>query len=174
MAIQDANWVFADAMAMPNDTTGVPDGYGDYDGYIDWTANKWKDWINTPMPLWIVCTCNTVPGAGTSFNILFYQHSTNSLASGDLLMATRVIAVADLSADPFDPGHWICCVPLISILSSVQAADRDRYFGPVMNGTGNVSTGKIDMWLHLGVNPPIPVAQPSIRPEDASNIVMPT
>jgi hypothetical protein len=170
--ILDSKWIFADGESMPNATTGVPSGAGDFDGYIDWTSSKVKDWINSSVPIWIICTCNTVPGTGTSFNILFYQHSTTSLASGDLLLATRDIAIADLSADPLDPGHWICCVPLISILSSVQAADRDQYFGPVMNGTGNVSSGKVDIYLWIGVNPPIPVARPvSVG---GSNVVMPT
>lgn len=163
MPIQDAHWVFSDAQAMPNNTTAV------CTNYIDWTTSKWKDWINTPIPLWLVATCNTVPSAGTSIQILFYQHSTTSLASGDLLLSGRAIARADLSADPFDPGHWLFCVPLMSCLASVQAADRDQYCGLVMAGSGDVSTGAIDAWLHIGANPPIPVARPT-----ASNIVMPT
>ena len=174
--IQDANWVFADALAMPSNTTGIPTGYGDFDGYIDWTASLWRDWINTPIPLWIVCTCNTVP-TGTSFNILFYQHTTSTITSGDLLWTGPDIVVADLSADPFDPGHWICCVPLMTIMAAAQAMGSGthlRYCGPVMNSTGVNTDGAVDIWLHQGANPPIPVTQPAIRPEDASNIVMPT
>jgi len=167
--IQDANWTFAEAEGMPNDAEDELSGVGDYDGYIDWTASKWKDWINTPMPLWLVVTCNTVPSGGTSIQVEFYQHSTTTLHSGDMLLAGRVIALADLSASADDPGHWLFCVPLMSCLCSVQAADRDQYCGLVLKGTGDVSTGKVDAWVHIGANPPIPVARPT-----ASNIVMPT
>lgn len=163
--ILDSQWVFSDAQAMPNAAEVI------CTNYIDWTTSKWKDWLNTPQPLWIVFTCNTVPGVGTSIQIEFYQHSTTTITSGDLLMATRIVAIADLSADPFNEGHYIAAVPLLSIMYGLQNADRDRYFGPVLKGAGDVSTGKVDGFLHMGVNPPQYVAPPAIV--DASNIIKP-
>jgi len=166
MAIQDSQWLFSDAQAMPNATEAI------CSNYIDWTASKWKDWLNAPQPLWIVCTCNTVPGAGTSFQLEFYQHSTTTITSGDLLWSGRDVAVADLSADPQDEGHYLGAVNLAGAFYGIQAADRDRYCGPVLKGTGDVSTGAVDVWLHLGVNPPMWVAPPAVM--DASNIVKPS
>jgi hypothetical protein len=164
--ILDSAWVFSDAQAMPNNTESI------CTNHIDWTASKWKDWLNTSQPLWIVFTCNTVPGAGTSICIEFYQHTTTTITSGDLLLTTRAVAVADLSADPFDEGHYIAAIPLLSVFYGIQNADRDRYAGPVLKGSGNVSTGKVDGWLHMGVNPPQWVAPPAVV--DASNIVKPS
>ncbi len=161
--ILDSQWKFSEAQAMPNASESI------CTNWIDWTTSKYKDWFNTHIPLWVVATCNTVPEAGTSIQIEFYQHSTTTITSGDLLMACRAVAVADLSASADDPGHWLACVPLISILGSLQTADVDQYFGPVLKGAGDVSTGKVDCWLHIGANPPIPVARAS-----SSNIVMPT
>lgn len=163
--ILDSQWVFSDGQAMPNNTSAV------CTNYIDWTASKWKDWINTPVPLWIIVTVNTVPSAGTSIQVVFYQHSTTTISSGDVLLSGRAIAIAALSADPQNEGHVIFCAPLMSCLCTVQAADRDRYCGPVLVGSGDVSTGKVDSWLHIGVNPPVWVPQPAVN--DASNIVMP-
>lgn len=166
--ILDHNWTFdaATDVSMPNNTTSV------LTNYIDWTANKWKDWINTPQPLWLLVVCTAVPSAGTSIQVRFYQHSTSSLASGDLLLSGRAIAKADLSADPDDEGHILFCVPLMSCICTVQAADRDRYCGLVLSASGDVSSGTVRSWLHMGVNPPVYVPRPALR--GGSNIVMPT
>ncbi len=163
--IQDSQWIFSDAQPMPNAAEAI------CTNHIDWTSSKWKDWLNTPQPLWVIFTCNTVPSGGTSIQIEFYQHSTTTITSGDLLLATRAVAIADLSADPFNEGHYIACVPLLSVFCGIQAADRDQYAGPVLKGAGDVSTGKVDGWLHIGVNPPLWVPPPAVV--DASNIVKP-
>lgn len=160
--ILDSKHMFADALAMPNNTEAI------CTNWFDRTTSKYSDWVNSPIPIWVVFTCNTVPSAGTSIQIEFYQHSTTTITSGDLLLTTRAIPIADLSASPDDPGHWICCVPIISILSSIQSADVDRYWGPVLKGSGDVSSGAVDGFLWMGANPPIPVARPT-----ASNITKP-
>jgi hypothetical protein len=161
--ILDSKWIFSDAQAMPNATEVI------CTNIISWQTAINKDWINTPIPLWIVFTCNTVPGGGTSVQIEFYQHSTTTITSGDLLWAGPIITVANLSASPDNDGHWLAVVPLITLMTAAQAmTTQDQYFGPVIKGAGDVSTGKVDGWLHMGVNPPIPVTRPT-----ASNIVMP-
>ena len=164
--ILDSKWNFELDWDMPDNTTDV------CDGYIDWQAGKNKDWINTSIPRWVIVTCDTVPSAGTSLQVLFYQHSGTTLTDGDLLLSGRVIARADLSADPADPGHWLFCVPLMSCLCSVQAADRDRYCGPVLSASGTLTAGVCNAFLWLGANPPVPVARPDIV--GGSNIVMPS
>jgi hypothetical protein len=165
MSIQDSQWVFSDAQVMPNA------GSIACTNCIDLTSHKWKDWINSPIPLWIIVTCSVVPSGGTSIQVVFYQHSADTLVGGTALLTGRDIAIADLSADPEDEGHLIFCAPLLSCLCTVQAGDRAQYCGPALVGSGDVSSGYVDAWLHLGVNPPVWVAPPALA--DASNITIP-
>lgn len=165
--IQDSKWTFSDAQAMPNATTAI------CTNWIDWQSGVNKDWINSPIPLWIIVTCNTVPGAGTSIQVLFYQHTTTTITSGDLLWSGPTITRANLSIDPFNDGHVIAAVPLLTLMAAAQTmSGQDRYFGPVLSASGDMSTGKVDAWLHLGVNPPVYVARPAVV--GASNITMPS
>lgn len=166
--ILDSAWIFSDAQAMPNSGS---DAEVECTNCIDLQAAKNKDWINSPIPLWIIVTVNTVPSAGTSLQVRFYQHSTTTLASGTVLLDGRVIAKEDMSVSPKDEGHVLFCAPLLSCLCTVQAADRTQYCGPVLKANGDLSSGKVDAWLHMGVNPPVWVPRPAIV--DASNIVMP-
>lgn len=162
--IQDANWIFQADWAMPNATTDI------CDNYIDWTASKWKDFINTPMPMWLLVVCTGVPSAGTSIKVEIWQHTTTTLTSGDLLIEGPIVALANLAADPYDDGSMLLAVPLLTCMQAAQImGGQDRYFGPVLRADGDCSSGQVDSWLHMGVNPPIYVARPA-----ASNIVMPT
>ena len=162
--IQDNSWIFQASWAMPNATTDI------CDNYIDWTASKWKDFINTPMPMWLMVVCTTVPSAGTSIKVEIYQHSTTTLTSGDMLLEGPIITVANLSASAQDDGHVLLCVPMLTLMVAAQTmSGQDRYFGPVLRAAGDCSTGVVESWLHMGANPPIYVSRPT-----ASNIVMPT
>lgn len=164
--ILDYNWQF-DAgvnVAMPNNTTGI------ITNYIDWTASKWKDWINNPIPLWYMVVCTDVPDAGTSIKVDFYQHSGTTITDGDLLWTGPAITVANLSADPQNDGHLLAAIPLLTIMAAAQAmSGQDRYMGGVLEASGDCSTGGVRAFLHLGVNPPI-----WVTPSSTSNIVMPT
>ncbi|RPJ31930.1 MAG: hypothetical protein EHM35_11970 [Planctomycetaceae bacterium] len=165
--MQDSQWVFSDAQAMPNNVEVVTTND------IDWTASKFKDWINSPIPIWFVFTCNDVPDAGTSIQVEFYQHTARAITDGDLLWAGPVVTLANLSADPFNDGHWLAVVPLITLMTAAMImGGQDRYMGPVLKAVGDMSTGKVDGWIHMGANPPVYVAPPAIV--GASNVVMPT
>jgi hypothetical protein len=164
--ILDHNWQFdaAAKVAMPSGTTGI------ITNVIDWTASAWKDWINSPQPLWYIVVCVDVPDAGTSIKVDFYQHSTTTITSGDLLWTGPAITVANLSADPQNDGHVLAAIPLLTIMAAAQAmGGQDRYMGGVLEAVGNCSTGGVRAFLHIGVNPPIWVAPPT-----SSTIVMPT
>lgn len=151
--IYEELWEFSDAQSMPNNTTGI------CTDIVDLTSSKYDEWVNMAVPLWLVVTCNTVSSTGTRLQIRVYQHSTSTITDGDLLMSGRDIAVADLSANARDPGHWLFCVPWMSLVCNLQTADVDRYIGPVMSATGDCSDGKIDAMLLATTHPPIPTTQ---------------
>ena len=164
MAILDSGHIFQKDWEMPNAGTDI------CDYYYDWTASKWKDWINTPQPLWIIVTCTGVPSAGTSIKVEIYQHSTSTLTSGDLLIEGPIVVRANLAADPYDDGHILLAVPFATCMQAAQImGGQDRYFGPVLRADGDCSSGQVDAWVHMGVNPPVYVAPPS-----SSNVVMPS
>lgn len=147
-------WEFADALAMPNATTAI------CTYIIDWTANSYVDMAFSGVELYVVVTCNTVPGAGTSLKVEAYQHSTTTITSGNLLDTGADRAIAYMSASAQSKYHWLYVRELRGLLLEAYAFDGtlDRYFGLVLDGTGDVSTGKVDAWLQLGP-PPLPLTQ---------------
>lgn len=146
-------WEFSDAQAMPNATTAI------CDYIIDWTASKFTDMMNSGVELWIVVTINTVSATGTSLKIEAYQHSTTTITSGDLLDTGGNRAIAYMSANSQSIQHVLYARELSGLLAEAKAFDGtvDRYFGLVMDATGNCSDGKIDAWLQVG-KPKMPIA----------------
>lgn len=145
-------WEFSDHQVLVSGTTAISTNI------VDWTTSNYDEWVNTEIPLWLVVTVNTV-FTGTSTKVMVYQHSTTTITSGDLLMTGRDVVAADVSANPRDPGHFLFCVPVMSCLSSIQTADRDRYFGLVYGCTGNCSDGYVDAFILASAQPPIPTTQ---------------
>ena len=164
--ILDHNWQF-DAgvdVAMPNGAQGI------ITNVIDWTTSKWKDWVNSPIPLWYMVVITDVPDAGTSCCVQFYQHSTTTITSGDLLWTGPVLTVANMSAEPDNDGHILAAIPLLTVMAAALAmSGQDQYMGGVLTAVGDCSTGGVRSFLHIGVNPPVITARPT-----ASNVVMPT
>lgn len=145
-------WEFSDAQPGVNGTTAIATNI------VDLTTSEFDEWDNTDVPLWLVVTANTVSG-GTSVIIKIYQHSTTTISSGDLLLTSRSILLADASANSRDRGHYLLVVPVMSIFSSVQAADRDRYWGVVYDCTGDCTGWKFDSYIIATAQPPIPTVQ---------------
>ena len=144
-------WEFSDHQVGVSSTTAISDVM------IDTTSDEYKVFHNMAVPLWIIVTCNVV-GAGTSTTVKIYQHSTTTLTSGDLLMTGRLMAVADQSVNPRDPGHYLFAVPLMSCLCTLQDADVDRYIGIVYDCDGNCGAAYYDAYLTPN-HPPIPTTQ---------------
>jgi hypothetical protein len=145
-------WEFSDAQVGVNGTTAVATNI------VDWTTSEYDEWVNTAVPLWIVVTVNTV-GAGTSVQVIVYQHTATSLASGTALLSGRTLALADASANPRDPGHYLLVVPVMSCLASLQVADVTRYFGIVYSCTGDCTGWCFDAYVLASAQPPIPTVQ---------------
>lgn len=165
--ILDNSWILSAAQAMPNGTTAISTNT------IDWTSSKWKDWINSPQPIWVVSTIHYTtadPPVGTSIKAEAWQHTSATVTSGDLLGEGPIIALADISNKPDNDGHILWVVPLLTLMAAAQAmGGQDQYFGIVYRAVGDMSKGTINTYLHMGVNPPVAVTRPT-----ASNIVMPT
>ena len=142
-------WEFSDAQSMPNATTAV------CTYVIDWTTSILLEMLNSGVELWVVVTCNTVPSAGTSLAVMAYQHTSTTITSGSLLDTGDDRARANMSANATSAKHILYARELSGLLASAQAITATRYFGLVLSGTGDVSTGKVDAWLQPG-KPVIP------------------
>lgn len=145
--MHDILYEFADAQAMPNNTTAK---VGDAFNWVEQAG------IEASGPLFVIVTVNTVPSAGTSCQACLYRHTTGAIASGVSLHAGEVVAIANMSANPRAVGatHILLRALLPPRTDRDEAeTDEDAYFGVVCVSSGDVSSGKID--AYLTTDPPI-------------------
>ena len=135
---------FCNAQSMPNATTVVSDFVINMVENLGWAAKN--------RPMWIVVTVNTVPSAGTSCNVFLYRHTSAAVGSGKLLMTSEVVAIADMSANPRATGgkHILAVFPWpLRSDRDADETDQTEYFGLVLNGAGDVSSGKVDAYVSI-------------------------
>lgn len=147
MALFDRLYQFADAQAMPNNTTAK---VGDA---INWVEQAG---IDVTGPLFVIVTVNTVPSAGTSAQACLYRHTTGAIASGTCLVSGEVVARGNMSANPRATGEkHVLAAFLLPPRSDRDESetDEDVYFGLVLATSGDVSTGKVD--AYLTTDPPV-------------------
>ena len=133
MARFDALFEFADGQAMPNGTTTV------CTNVLNWDENN--IYPEAGVDCFMCARVNTAPSGGTSITMKVYRHTAADINSGTLLLTGEVVAKEAATA-----GTWLM---VVNLPPRCNTAD---YFGFVMTGGGDVSTGKIDAFI-LPYNP---------------------
>jgi len=129
----DALFEFADGQSMPNGATTI------CTNVLNWDENNL--YPEAGVDAFVCVRVNTAPSAGTSITIKLYKHTGATITDGTLLLTGEIVLQAAAIA-----GKWLFVENLPVGCNTVD------YFGVVMTGSGDVSSGKIDAFI-LPYNP---------------------